>query len=391
MERYPIVFLSKLIGIGLGPIICWISENPTGIVGGEKMKNKIVLTGGGSTGHVAVNLALIPYLLERGWEIYYIGSKNGIEVSLIKEFKDVTYFPISTGKLRRYIDMKNVKDPFNIVKGILQSRKIIKQIQPSIIFSKGGFVSVPVILAGASRRIPIISHESDITPGLANKLSLPFVQKICYTFPEAKDHIPAEKAFFLGPIVRGELHRGSKNSGMKMCQFTTRKPGLLVMGGSQGSEAINQAVRTNLDTLLKTFNIIHLCGKGKVDSSIHLNGYTQFEYMNQGLADLLSITNIVVSRAGSNSIFEFLSLKIPMILIPLSKQASRGDQIMNAESFKKQGFAHVIEEDELTGSVLSKTVKTVYKNRQMITDNMNRFEGEDGLQRLYELIDTYQL
>jgi UDP-N-acetylglucosamine--N-acetylmuramyl-(pentapeptide) pyrophosphoryl-undecaprenol N-acetylglucosamine transferase len=355
------------------------------------MKKRIILTGGGSTGHVAVNLALIPYLLERNWEIYYIGSTEGIEVSLIKEFKNVTYFPISTGKLRRYIDIKNFKDPFNIVKGFMQSRKIIKRIQPSIIFSKGGFVSVPVILAGASRKIPIISHESDITPGLANKLSLPFVQKICYTFPEAKNHIPAEKAFFLGPIVRDELREGDSRKGMEICRFTTRKPGLLVMGGSQGSEAINQAVRSNLNTLVKTFNVIHLCGKGKVDSSINMSGYAQFEYINQGLADILAITNIAVSRAGSNSIFEFLSLKIPMILIPLTKQASRGDQIMNAESFEKQGFAHVIEEENLSGSLLAETVETVFQNRQITIDKMKKFEGEDGLKRLYELIATYQL
>ena len=355
------------------------------------MKKRIVLTGGGSTGHVAVNLALIPYLLERDWEIYYIGSRDGIEVSLMKEFKDVTYFPISTGKLRRYIDIKNVKDPFNILKGIIQSRKIIKQVQPSIIFSKGGFVSVPVILAGASRKIPIISHESDITPGLANKLSLPFVKKICYTFPEAKHHIPAEKAVFLGPIVRKELHQGNAEAAMKMCKFTVNKPGLLVMGGSQGSEAINKAVRSNLDLLVKTFNVIHLCGKGKIDSSLHLDGYAQFEYMNHGLSDLLAITDIALSRAGSNSIFEFLSLKIPMVLIPLSKQASRGDQLLNAASFKKQGFAHVIEEEDLSERILIETVDRVYKDRKVIIDKMNRFEEEDGLKRLYNLIETYQL
>lgn len=356
-----------------------------------KMKKRIILTGGGSTGHVAVNLALIPYLIERDWEIYYIGSKEGIEVSLIKEFDRVTYFPISTGKLRRYMDIKNVKDPFNILKGFMQSRKIIKRLQPSIIFSKGGFVSVPVILAAASRKVPIISHESDITPGLANKLSLPFVQKICYTFPEAKNHIPAEKSFFLGPIVRDELRQGDPSIGMKICQFNTRKPGLLIMGGSQGSEAVNKAVRKDLDRLLKTFNVIHLCGKGKVDSTLHRDGYAQFEYINQGLADILAMTAVAVSRAGSNSIFEFLSLKIPMVLIPLSRKASRGDQIMNAESFKKQGFAYVIEEDELSLNTLADKVETIFKNKQMIIDKMNNFEEEDGLERLYELIDTYKI
>ncbi len=354
------------------------------------MKNRIILTGGGSTGHVAVNLALIPYLLERNWEVYYIGSKEGIEVSLIKEFNEVTYFPISTGKLRRYMDIKNVKDPFNILKGFMQSRKLIKRIQPSIIFSKGGFVSVPVILAAASRKIPIISHESDITPGLANKLSLPFVQKICYTFPEAKNHIPADKAVFLGPIVRDELRQGDPMVGMRICQFTSRRPGLLVMGGSQGAESVNKAVRSNLDRLLKSFNVIHLCGKGKVDPTIQREGYAQFEYINQGLADILAMTTIAVSRAGSNSIFEFLSLRIPMILIPLSKQASRGDQILNAESFEKQGFAYVIEEEKLSENTLADSVEAMFKNKQVIIDKMERFEDEDGLERLYELIDTYK-
>ncbi|WP_257348862.1 undecaprenyldiphospho-muramoylpentapeptide beta-N-acetylglucosaminyltransferase [Pseudalkalibacillus decolorationis] len=350
---------------------------------------KIVLTGGGTTGHVAVNLALIPVLKENGWQIYYIGSHEGIERELIEKIPDVTYFPISTGKLRRYFDIKNFKDPFKVLKGIAQASKILRKIKPNIVFSKGGFVSVPVILSARMKRIPIISHESDMSPGLANKISMPFASKVCVTFPETLNHLPEDKGIMLGAIIRNELKNGSKQAGLDFCRFTKTKPVILIMGGSQGAKQVNETVRNLLPTLTQNYQIVHLCGKGKIDESISIPGYRQYEYVNEELPDVLAMTDLVISRAGSNSIYEFLSLHIPMILVPLSLQQSRGDQIQNASSFKKQGFAEVIQEVDLTENKLENKINDIFANREQYKVNMARNDIGNPLAKLYELIETY--
>jgi UDP-N-acetylglucosamine--N-acetylmuramyl-(pentapeptide) pyrophosphoryl-undecaprenol N-acetylglucosamine transferase len=350
------------------------------------MQKRILFTGGGSAGHVTVNLALIPKFRQDGWEVDYIGSENGIEKQLVTPLEGVTYFAVSTGKLRRYFDWNNFLDPFRVIKGVFQAWNIIRKRKPSVIFSKGGFVSVPVVLAGRLSGVPVIIHESDLTPGLANKIAGPFASKILTTFPETTKHLDPNKAVHAGAIIREELRHGDAERGRAFCGFSANKPVLLIMGGSLGSQKINQTVRANLEALLERFQIVHLCGKGHVDPSLERPGYRQYEYIREELADVLAMADMVVSRAGSNSIFEFLALRKPMLLIPLSRAASRGDQILNARSFKNQGLAEVLEEEELTDDKFLESVFSVYDHREEYLANMEKQDSGDPLTFVYELI-----
>jgi UDP-N-acetylglucosamine--N-acetylmuramyl-(pentapeptide) pyrophosphoryl-undecaprenol N-acetylglucosamine transferase len=351
------------------------------------MKKRIVFTGGGTAGHVILNLALIPHFKKEGWEISYIGSISGIERELISKVDGVTYYPISTGKLRRYFDWKNVNDPFKVLKGTYQAYKLLRKLKPSIIFSKGGFVSVPVILAGNLNKIPSIIHESDVTPGLANKIAIPFATKLCVTFEDTVNHIKeSSKVVHTGAIVRDEIFKGRKDKGRKDFNFNQTKPVLLIMGGSLGSKKINENVRASLSELLELFQVVHICGKGNIKHSLHQAGYKQVEYLTDELPDVLAMTDIVISRAGSNSIFEFLALKKPMVLIPLTKEQSRGDQIINAESFKKAGYAEVLEEEKLTKQQLVSTLKEVLQNKEVYLQNMENYEGDFSVKPIISLI-----
>lgn len=348
---------------------------------------KIVLTGGGTAGHVTPNIALLPSLREKGYDVQYIGSYNGIERKLIEDL-DIPYFGISSGKLRRYFDPKNFSDPFKVMKGYLQASKILKQLKPDVVFSKGGFVAVPVVLAAHRRHIPVIIHESDMTPGLANKISIPSATKVCCNFPETLKHLPEGKAVLTGSPIRQELLSGNKLEALKFCGFTANKPVILVIGGSQGSVAVNDAVRGVLPELLKTYQVIHLCGKDKTDPSLEsLEGYVQFEYIKQELADLFALADICISRAGANAICELLALKKPNLLIPLSAAASRGDQILNAESFENQGFSEVLSEDNLAPTVLLSTIHKLFENRQTYIDAMTRSQQGNSISQIISLIE----
>ncbi|MBR1703382.1 MAG: undecaprenyldiphospho-muramoylpentapeptide beta-N-acetylglucosaminyltransferase [Lachnospiraceae bacterium] len=347
---------------------------------------KIVLTGGGTAGHVTPNLALLPYLQKAGFEVTYMGSYDGIEKKLIADF-DVPYLGIATGKFRRYLDMKNFTDPFRVIKGFGEARKYLKELQPDVVFSKGGFVSVPVVRAAASLKIPCILHESDMTPGLANKLCIPVAQKICCNFPETLDTLPEGKAVLTGSPIREELTQGNKLMGLDLCGFTANKPVLMVMGGSQGAAAVNKAVREALPKLLENFQVVHLCGKGKLDN-IYLStlGYKQFEYIKSELKDLFAMADVVISRAGANAICELLALKKPNILIPLPTAGSRGDQLLNAASFQTQGFSMVINEDDLTTNLLVNKVNELYENRQQFTEAMGKSQQMDSIPMILQLI-----
>jgi UDP-N-acetylglucosamine--N-acetylmuramyl-(pentapeptide) pyrophosphoryl-undecaprenol N-acetylglucosamine transferase len=348
---------------------------------------KIVFTGGGSAGHVTPNLALFPKLKKRGWDIHYIGSKNGIERELI-ERTSIPYYSISSGKLRRYFDLKNFKDPFNVMKGVLQAYVHIRKLKPDVIFSKGGFVSVPVVIAGWLNKIPVLIHESDITPGLANKISVNFATKVFVTFDEAKDHFPNEKVVVAGSPIREELLAGSKEKGLHFLRFADKKPVITIMGGSQGSRRLNTTIRDLLDDLEKAYQIVHLCGKGNIDGQYEeRSGYRQFEYLSDELPDVLAASNMVISRAGSNSIFEFLALRKPMILIPLPRSQSRGDQILNAESFQSKGFCRVLEEESLTHEALKKAISEVYKNRYDYIDTMHKQSSANSLDDIIQSIE----
>ena len=349
------------------------------------MTQKILLTGGGSAGHITVNMALIPMLLASGWQVIYIGSFEGIERELTHQYPDVAYFAITTGKLRRYFDLQNFIDIFKVIKGVFQAYSKIRQEKPDLVFSKGGFVSVPVVIGSRLNNIPIITHESDLTPGLANRINMRFAQKICTTFPDTLKYLPAKKGKYIGAIVRPELKRGNLEKGRAICQFDSIKPVILVTGGSLGSQYINQTIRSILDSLLG-FQIIHICGKNNLDSSLERSGYKQFEYVSSELPDLMSLCDLAISRAGSNFIFEFLALKKLMILIPLSKKASRGDQIDNAKIFQSKGWADVILEEDLNQKVLLDSISSVYNNREKYKSQMNDYDSDRSLFVLFDLI-----
>lgn len=348
---------------------------------------RIILTGGGTAGHVTPNIALIPFLRELGYDIQYIGSHNGIEKELIEPF-GIPYHAISTGKLRRYLSVQNLTDPFRVLNGISEARKLIRDLKPDVIFSKGGFVSVPVVLAGKKNKVPVIIHESDMTPGLANKISIPSATKVCCNFPETLEHLPADKAVLTGSPIRQEILTGDKEAALKLCGFTADKPVILVIGGSLGAVAVNKAVREALPQLLESFQIVHLCGKGKVDESFEgTTGYKQFEYLKDELRDVFAMTDIVISRAGANAICELLALHKPNILIPLSANASRGDQILNARSFERQGFSIVLEEEEVTKETLLNAVQNLYANRESYTNAMSKSGQQDSIQTILNLIE----
>ncbi|WP_129727227.1 MULTISPECIES: undecaprenyldiphospho-muramoylpentapeptide beta-N-acetylglucosaminyltransferase [Bacillaceae] len=343
---------------------------------------KIVFTGGGSAGHVTPNLALIPKLQQRSWDVHYIGSKDGIEKGIV-EGASIPYTGISSGKLRRYFDLKNFKDPFKVMMGVMESYALIRKHKPDVVFSKGGFVSVPVVIGAWLNKVPVFLHESDITPGLANKIALRFATKIFVTFEEAKAHLPKEKVIYTGSPIREDLLKGHRETGLELLGFTMRKPIIIVMGGSLGAKRINEAVRAALPDLLQHYQVVHLCGKGNKDESLEgTEGYRQFEYISSELPDVLAAADLVISRAGSNSIFEFLTLKKPMILIPLSKAASRGDQILNAQAFEKMGYCHVLYEENLEKDTLLEAVQHVQKNRLRYKENMLRYSAENCLEEI---------
>lgn len=349
---------------------------------------KIAFTGGGTVGHVSVNLSLIPTALEQGDETFYIGSKNGIEREMVEsQLPNVKYHAISSGKLRRYLSFENVKDVFKVLKGILDARKVLKKEKPDILFSKGGFVSVPVVIAARSLKIPTIVHESDLTPGLANKIALKFAKKIYTTFEDTKQYLPEGKADFVGATIREDLKSGNKDRGYQLTSFKANRKVLLVMGGSLGSKKLNSIIRENLKSLQKTYQIIHLTGKGLLDTSYNeTEGYVQYEFVKDDLTDLLAITDTVISRAGSNAIYEFLTLKIPMLLIPLGLDQSRGDQIDNAKNFESKGFGRTIAEDTLTKDQLIDQLYDIEKNRQDIINQMKTYKESYTRQELYNKI-----
>ena len=353
------------------------------------MSKKIVMTGGGTAGHVTPNIALFPALRAEDYEIHYIGSFDGIEKKLIEDF-DVPYYGISTGKFRRYFDPKNFSDPFRVMKGFFEASKILKHIKPEIVFSKGGFVSVPVVRAAASLKIPCIIHESDMTPGLANKLCIPVSRKICCNFPETFDMLPPEKAVLTGSPIREELSTGNKEVGLAFCGFNHEKPVIMVMGGSQGAAAVNQAIRDALPKLLEKYQVVHLCGKDKMDNLLlTVPGYKQFEYIKEEMKDLLAMADLVISRSGANAISEILALRKPNILIPLP--SGRGDQLLNADSYEAQGFSIVINEDDLTTKVLLQKVEELWQNKETYVKTMSESKQRDAIGQIMGLIEENRL
>jgi UDP-N-acetylglucosamine--N-acetylmuramyl-(pentapeptide) pyrophosphoryl-undecaprenol N-acetylglucosamine transferase len=348
---------------------------------------KIVFTGGGSAGHVTPNLALISQLQSRGWSIEYIGSRLGIEKSIVEEWS-IPFHHISSGKLRRYFDLKNFKDPFHVLKGIWDAYRLLRRIKPDVVFSKGGFVTVPVVMAAKAARIPVIIHESDYSPGLANRIAIPMASKVCVTFPETLEHINkgsrAGKAVHTGIPIRPELFEGDASRGREWTGLSAGKPVLFIMGGSLGAQAINKAVRERLDELLQSFQIIHLCGKGHVDQELsERTHYKQYEYVSKELPDLLAMADVVISRAGATSIFELLALRKPMLLIPLTLQASRGDQLLNARSFEQSGYCRILYEEDLQPDTLVAAVQQVFRDRR---DYVKRMSESGSMNSVFAIV-----
>ena len=352
-------------------------------------KKKIVLTGGGTAGHVTPNIALLPALREAGYEIAYIGSEDGIEKELMNDC-DIPSIGVPTGKLRRYFDWKNFTDPFRVLKGYAKARSFLKGYRPDVVFSKGGFVSVPIVRAAASLKIPCVIHESDMTPGLANKLCFGAASKVCCNFPETMAKMPKDKAVLTGTPIRAELFSGDRQKGLELCGFAADKPVLLIMGGSQGAASVNQAVRSHLDELLQDFQIVHLCGAGKYDASKDgIDGYKQFEYVKEDLSHLFAAADLIISRAGANAIFEILALRKPNLLIPLSI-GTRGDQILNARSFEAQGFSEVLVESENEGILDKKLVSTVqklYRDREKYIAAMAGAGQQEAIPKIMGLLN----
>ncbi len=334
-----------------------------------------VFTGGGTAGHVTPNIALMNRLLSEGFKISYIGSKGGFEEELIKALC-IPYYGISTGKLRRYASLKNISDFFNVIAGIREARKLMLKLKPDVLFSKGGYVSVPVVL-GAKGICPIVCHESDYSPGLSTKVAACYAKTMCVSFQDTLGMLKRE-AVFTGTPIRPELYNGNVGAGRALCGFSGEKPVLLVIGGSQGSQAINEALSSALKALLKQFDIAHICGKGKLCNIAPLKGYVQFEYVRDGLKDLLSMASIVLSRAGANTIFELLALKKPSLLIPLPSSSSRGDQLQNAAYFEKKGFSKVLLQEDLNEQSLINALSSLYLERERYIKSMSACKNADG-------------
>lgn len=349
----------------------------------------IILTGGGTAGHVTPNIALIPALKTADYDIHYIGSYEGMEKALIEDYS-IPYHGIATGKLRRYFSWKNFSDPFRVVKGFFEAKRLIKELQPSIVFSKGGFVSVPVVWAAHKNHVPVIIHESDMTPGLANKLSFSSATKICCNFPETLEVLPADKAVLTGSPIRAELMLGDAGKAEEICGFENpEKPVVMVVGGSLGAASVNDIIRKILPRLTEKFNVLHLCGKGKTDETLSgTKGYFQMEYAKDEMKDLFALSDVVVSRAGANAICELLALHKPNLLIPLPASASRGDQLLNAESFRKQGFSLVLDEDkDLTEDSLYEGICRLYDERESFRKVMLKSDQINAVSTIVKLIE----
>ena len=345
---------------------------------------KIILTGGGTAGHCIPNIALLPILKTHFDKIYYIGSKTGIEKNIALN-NNLTYYGITTTKLKRKFTLSNLSIPFNLIKGINEAKKLIKEIKPDVIFSKGGYVSIPIVIAGNYLKIPVISHESDLTIGLANKLSSKFSKLVLPSFPETARQI--KNGYYVGPPLRNELFKVNKELAYQTFGFKNNKPILLITGGSQGAKAINNAIIDIIPQLLKSFNIIHLCGKGNLNN-IKLEGYYQTEFTNK-IENAFAVSAVCVTRGGSNSLFEILAMKIPSLVIPLPKQQSRGDQILNAQYFSNKEVVKLLYQENLTKETLLDSIICTYKNKDILIENMNKLSIKNSNEEICKILIKY--
>lgn len=338
----------------------------------------LLFTGGGTAGHVTPNLALIEAVSEMDWRVSYAGSAHGIEREMVSEV-GVDFHAVSSGKLRRYFSWENFIDPFRIVFGVLQSLLLCLRLRPDVVFSKGGFVAVPVVVAAWLLRIPVVCHESDVTPGLANKLTYRFCKAICVTFAQTRQYLPEARVIETGTPLRLALIHGDAERGKAALGLAGTKPVLLVFGGSLGAGRINTQVRAVLPTLLAQFQIVHVTGTGQVDAALEQPGYIQKPFIAQGFGDVLAAADIVVSRAGANSLYELFALRKPHLLVPLTRAASRGDQLENAALFERLGFSRVLQEDELSNERFIQEIVRLLEDAESIRDKLREFAVKDSI------------
>ena len=352
----------------------------------EKQK-RIVLTGGGTLGHVTPHLALIPRLKAAGYDIHYIGTAQGMEAEKIRAIDGITYHAVKSGKLRRYFSWQNFTDPFRVIAGAFQAGHIIGKLKPDVVFSKGGFVAVPVVYGAKLHRVPVLCHESDLTPGLANRLCKPCAKKMVTTFPECAEAL-GKKAECVGTPLRPELFSGTREKGLSLLGFDGKKPVLLMMGGSSGAQSVNKALRDALPQLLPEFDVAHLCGKGNLDPALDgTPGYTQLEFLDAELPDALAAADLVLSRAGSNALMEFQALDKPLLLVPYPKGASRGDQILNAQSFERRGLCKVLLQENMTADTLVAALHETWRDRDKLREAVKKAPPADATERILELIE----
>ncbi len=339
------------------------------------MFERVVVTGGGSAGHVIPTIPVIEALQQRGVEIHFIGSNSGLEERLVAPL-GVTYHGVSTGKLRRYISLQNIVDLGRIPLGVLEAWRLIGRIKPDVVFSKGGFVCFPAAVAGSLRGVPVVGHESDLTPGLATRLTKPFVKMVCTTFADTRVSGVATKV--TGTPIRAELSAGCRSAAMTRFGFDGAKPVLLIVGGSLGATAINSTVVDALDLLTASFDVIHVCGEGKFDPrGERKRGYVQREFFASDWGDVIAAADVIVSRAGAGSLYEWIALGKPHVLIPLPVEVSRGDQVENARFAEARGISHVLPQEELSPETLLRAIDHVRTRTAAYQEAMARHRVDD--------------
>ncbi len=340
----------------------------------------IVLTGGGTLGHCTPHFAILPYIKNHFDNISYIGSKNGIEKNLVLN-NNLPYYEIDTTKLDRSKILKNFKIPFELIKSINQAKEILKNLNPNVVFSKGGFVGLPVTIASKLLKIPVIVHESDLTIGLANKIASRFADKTLFSFD--KD-FKIKNQQIVGPPINEKLFKVSKNDALKHYNINTNKPILLVTGGSLGATAINDYIRKNLALLTKDFTILHVTGKGNLCPCCNKD-YIQTEFAEMQYA--YNASDLAVSRAGANTAFELISLKKPTIFIPLPKTVSRGDQIENANYFSSKNLCKTLLQENIND--LSNEIYSLYKNKNFYLKNLKNNPLTIGNKKIASILNNY--
>lgn len=344
----------------------------------------IAVTGGGSAGHVIPALPVADALLARGHTVHFIGTRSGLEQGYLGD-RPITFHGISAGKLRRYFSVQNFTDLFRIAWAVAESFLLLRRIRPSVLFSKGGFVSLPPVFAAWLLGIPVVAHESDLTPGLANRLSLPFIKTLCTSFSGTRF-----SGFFseftgrqvvTGTPVRDSLLTGNAALARERYGIDANQAVLLVTGGSLGAEGLNRIIRDNLDALTERFFVVHVCGVGKT-FNVSQPCYIQLEFVDDGWGDLLACADLVVSRAGANALFEWLALGKPNLLVPLPAGGSRGDQLANAEHALARGWSEVVEEDDLTGERLLAALSSLSQHSETYIAAMAEHGAADAVSQL---------